>query len=436
MGRSYEIEEKKIPNKIYNEEFIDDKKTVEINEINPYSILNISPKASVSECRLAYKKLATVPDRKKRAEACLAYDILCNSEKYIKNGNTFQAKNKDCFYCTVIGDLNLLKRKIEQNKNLLYQKDKLKRSLLYLSARNGYYNITEYLLNMGINVNEIQKNGSTALHGAAYYGQTLIIQLLIDHGINTSIKNEFGHTAADEAKTQFIKELILDSHTDKIKNFYQELFSKGLVSNIIPIKKKGKIICQKLIVSQNIFLDNFPEINEEWIPVWHGTKFRFLESIIKYGLRPSGSKLKDGTRINPLPGHISLDATVKGIHNWAKAIFVSPSLFYASDVVYAERIISRKKTWAVLVEGRLKPNTFTAYKSTVLNYNNIPGEPDQVEYRVEQDSDEELIYRIPSEKNIIVTSISFILVKFLDNVSEYCDGNIMINSKEEKMLLE
>ena len=127
----------------------------------------------------------------------------------------------------------------------------------------------------------------------------------------------------------------------------------------------------KIIVSQNIFLENFEEINEKWIPVWHGTKFRFLESIIRNGLRPSGSKLKDGTTINPLPGHISLNVTVEGIKNWAKAIFVSPSLFYASDVVYAERIISRKKTWAVLIEGRLKPDTFTAYKSTVLNYNNI-----------------------------------------------------------------
>ena len=145
----------------------------------------------------------------------------------------------------------------------------------------------------------------------------------------------------------------------------------------------------------------------------------------------------NGHTINPLPGHISLDATVAGIKNWAKAIFVSPSLFYASDVVYAERIISRKRSWAVLVEGRLKPNTFTAHNSTVLNYNNVPGEPKQVEYRVEQDNDDDdLIYRISSEKNIIITSISFVSVNFLDNISSYCDGNIMINSNEEKMLLE
>ena len=190
------------------------------------------------------------------------------------------------------------------------------------------------------------------------------------------------------------------------------------------------------MVSKDLLPYNYLSINKNWVPVWHGTKYKFLESIVKNGLRPSGTKLNDGTQIKPLPGHIGLDATVAGIENWAKAIFVSPSLFYASDVVYAERIVSKNQMWAVLVEGRLKPSSFKKYKSTVLNYNNIPGEPDQVEYRVEQNSDDELIFRISSEKNIIVTSISFVLIDFLDNVSQYCEGNIVINSEDEKMLLE
>ena len=407
---------------------------IEISD--PYEILQIKQNASISECRAAYMNLATVPDRKVRAKACLAYDILCNKEKYAKVGNSYKSKEKDSFYCTVIGDLNALKYKIDYDKSLLYKKDDLKRSLLYLAARNGYYNLTEYLLKKGINVNDTQRNGSTALHGASYYGQKLIIQLLIDHGIDTSIKNEFGHTAADEAKTPAIKELILNSNKDKIMHFFHELYSKDLVTNIIPIKKQGTIICQKLMVSKKLMPNNYLSNYKYWIPVWHGTKFKFLESIVKNGLKPSGTKLKDGTEINPLPGHIKTDVTVAGIKNWAKAIFVSPSLFYASDVVYAERIISNNKTWAVLIEGRLKPNTFSKHSSTVLNYNNIPGEPDQVEYRVEQKSEDDLIYRISSEKNIFVTSISFVLINFLENVSSYCDGDIVINSKDEKMLLE
>ena len=56
-----------------------------LNRINPYSVLNISPDCSIEECRQAYMKLATKMERKIRQKACLAYDVLCNKEKYIKN---------------------------------------------------------------------------------------------------------------------------------------------------------------------------------------------------------------------------------------------------------------------------------------------------------------------------------------------------------------
>ena len=76
---------------------------------NPYSILQIPENASILECRSAYMKLATNPNRQTRAKACLAYDILCNKDKYKKENNKYKSKEKDCFYCTVIGDLKELK---------------------------------------------------------------------------------------------------------------------------------------------------------------------------------------------------------------------------------------------------------------------------------------------------------------------------------------
>ena len=133
-------------------------------------------------------------------------------------------------------------------------------------------------LKKGINVNEVQKNGSTALHGAAFYGQELIIQLLIDHGIDISIKNEFGHTAADEAKTQHIKELILNSNTDKIMNFFHEMYSKGLVTNIIPIKKQGKVICQKLMISPNLLPSNYQTLFQKG----QNFKLGWLDNLFQY----------------------------------------------------------------------------------------------------------------------------------------------------------
>ena len=76
------------------------------------------------------------------------------------------------------------------------------------------------------------------------------------------------------------------------------------------------------------------------------------------------------------------------------------------------------------------------HNSTIWRAKNIEGEPVNVEYRVESKEDDDLIFRVESEKNIFVTSISFVLLKFLENVYDYCEGNIVINSKEERMLLE
>ena len=85
-------------------------KNIEID--NPYSILHISQKASIQECRSAFMRYATNPNRLIRTKACLAYDLLCNKEKNIKEGNKYKSKEKDCFYCTVVGVLNALKYKI------------------------------------------------------------------------------------------------------------------------------------------------------------------------------------------------------------------------------------------------------------------------------------------------------------------------------------
>jgi preprotein translocase subunit Sec63 len=67
------------------------------DRIDPYSVLNISPDSSIEECRSAYKRLATKNNRRIRQRACLAYDILCNKEKYIKEGNYYRVKKKIVF---------------------------------------------------------------------------------------------------------------------------------------------------------------------------------------------------------------------------------------------------------------------------------------------------------------------------------------------------
>ena len=46
---------------------------------------------------MAFLKQATLKNRMQRCKASLAYDILCNKNKYEKFGNEYRIKNKDFF---------------------------------------------------------------------------------------------------------------------------------------------------------------------------------------------------------------------------------------------------------------------------------------------------------------------------------------------------
>lgn len=183
--------------------------------------------------------------------------------------------------------------------------------------------------------------------------------------------------------------------------------------------------------SSNTILFN---INDLWEQTWHGTKYQYLESIVENGLKPSGSTV-NGKMITPHSNHYGMNQTIDGVKEWAKAIFVSPSLFYSADVCYAERIISENKNWAVLVQCLTKRGSFKKYKSTIFRDHPISGETTDVEYRVQAPEDKELIYRVIGIKSVYVTNVVFVNVGFLDNVSDFVEGNIIVDSKEERELL-
>ena len=63
-------------------------------------------------------------------------------------------------------------------------------------------------------------------------------------------------------------------------------------------------------------------------------------------------------------------------------------------------------------------------------------EPEKVEYRVKVEKDEKLIYRVRSEeRNIYIVSIVFVLAKFIENLDDFYETTILVNSKEEKNIL-
>lgn len=390
--------------------------------MNPFKILGTK---SHSHARSNFIYYMLKGDKEKRWKYCLAFDMICNSSRYNVKKRIYKPIIKDEFYYVNIGDLKNLKSllQVKKDKKILDSVDELKRSLLYLAARNGNDEMVEYLIQIGANINKTQKNGSTPLHGAAFYGHESVVKILIENGCNPYIKNNFGHQAIDEARTESIAEIIKDSFNNKILKLYHSLSLKGKVTNLVTVKKDEKPICIKLICKND--LDHFNK--EDYTPVWHGTKFKYLESIVINGLKPSGSKLPNGIEIKPPSGHIKLDKTVEGIENWAKAVFFSPSCIYSSLGVYAEKIYSNQQEFACLIEGRAKKGEFTKHRATSQR-KKVPGEPKLIEYRIEVDDENE------EYRPFFIKSVVFISKDFLNSIQTYEDSFEVLSTIAEHMV--
>lgn len=114
-----------------------------------------------------------------------------------------------------------------------------------------------------------------------------------------------------------------------------------------------------------------------------------------------GTKLENGLEIKPLENHINRYVTVNNIEDWAKAIFVSPSIFYFANAAYAKVIQWCYKEWLILIEARAKIGSYVNLESTIFNNEYMEGEPkDDIEFRIEKECD------------IIVISINFFEINY------------------------
>ncbi|CAF0795039.1 unnamed protein product [Adineta ricciae] len=80
----------------------------------------------------------------------------------------------------------------------------------YNACRNNDINLVKhYLENMSAKeINQMEPNGSTALHVASYRGHEEIVALLLQHGAVHSMTNRYNQTPLDEARTEKIKQMI------------------------------------------------------------------------------------------------------------------------------------------------------------------------------------------------------------------------------------
>ena len=410
-----------------------DGETVAIPRIvEPYKFLHVNQNASRAEIKSAFLRVANHSRRQDRAMASLSYNILMSKiPRYRKiSDDCFEVTQRtDVIVLAVVGATASLVSQISKNSSLASTTDEHQHSLLYVAARAGFYDTTEALLEMGVPVNEKQVDGSTALHAASFYRQQPVVELLLRHGADPTITNKWGNFPADEASSE-IKQIILSYKEDRISQIVSSLVGKGLAFLVRLINHNGTIIAKEVLRNRNVIdprtRQELDSIISSWKSVWHGTKAKHLESILRHGLKPSGSKLPGGFTISPPLNHIKLDKKCFGIDNWANAVFVSPRITYACHVAYSERISSVNKKWCVLIRAYVKPGTYTRHQSTVSSgADPIPGESVMPEYRIDADPEEEEIFCVKSglagteggtefDRNLVVTSVVFISLAFLE----------------------
>lgn len=82
------------------------------------------------------------------------------------------------------------------------------------------------------------------------------------------------------------------------------------------------------------------------------------------------------------------------------------------------------------MEARVKPNSFSIHGSTLYDYRFKEGEPKNVEYRIscEKIPENKGIKGLFERTDIVVTSLTFVKKKFLENTKYFRDSSIFYDN--------
>ena len=242
--------------------------------LNPWEVLGLqSSGVSRDAVKAAFKRKITQPLRQNRAMVSIAYHMLTSSAgRYtrVQGKDEFVVRRRDHFMLAACGHTKELTLRIDKKRNLVQDRDEHGRTLLYIASKSGFYDTCKLLLEKGASVNEAQKDGSTPLHGAAYFGHALVVGLLLQHGARSDIKNNWGNSALDESATPAIRSLIQTASADDISSIAASLRAKQLVQSVRHIKYQGEVIAKELTRDRQAFstrhtlatrIESFPNPN-------------------------------------------------------------------------------------------------------------------------------------------------------------------------------
>jgi len=99
---------------------------------------------------------------------------------------------QDIFVASKEGKLDLVKNIIESNPQQIHSKDNYGRTPLHYAARGVHFEVMQYLLSKGAEVNSADTYaGISPIHSVATRGHLDALNLLIKNGAKLNIQNKF-----------------------------------------------------------------------------------------------------------------------------------------------------------------------------------------------------------------------------------------------------
>ncbi|XP_024631328.1 protein S-acyltransferase 24 [Medicago truncatula] len=118
----------------------------------------------------------------------------------------------DVYTAAAYGDLEKLRRLVEQEGCLVTEPDGLGYYVIQWAALNNHTAVAQYIIDHGGDINATDRNGQTALHWSAVRGCIEVAELLLKEGAELNSADKYGyqttHVAAQYGHTAFLYHLV------------------------------------------------------------------------------------------------------------------------------------------------------------------------------------------------------------------------------------
>lgn len=190
----------------------------------PYSILGISENANNNQIRSTFREHIHAMKRGELskhtfASICRAFECLSDHEKRQSYDETKHWISKLPVNEYTLQQLaaephfiEIFKSRLNKStlRSINSQDFRTGHTALYCAARTGNLLGVIYLLVKGANIDLCQRTKSTALHVSSFYGHPEIVRCLLENGADYRIRNNFQHTAEEEAYNDDICQVFVE----------------------------------------------------------------------------------------------------------------------------------------------------------------------------------------------------------------------------------